>query len=70
VIADKGSPQFWQEGAFFQREQGVLPPTVNYDNRISEREKREAGERTSSWVPSPYFSVFPASPSPDKLIGS
>jgi len=31
---------------------------------------RGAGGRASSWAKSPYFSVFPASPSPNKLIGS
>jgi hypothetical protein len=31
---------------------------------------RKAGGRTSSWAKSPNFSVFPASCSPDKLIGS
>ena len=37
---------------------------------IKEKEMRGAGGRTSSWAKSPSFSVFPASPSPNKLIGS
>ena len=31
---------------------------------------RGAGGRASSWAKSPYFSVSPASPNRDKLIGS
>jgi len=32
--------------------------------------KRGAGGLSTSWAKSPDFSVFPASPSPNKLIGS
>ena len=49
---------------------GLLPPTSNcLIEKVNKRECK-AGERTSSWVKSPNFSVFPASHSPDKLIGS
>ena len=46
----------------------VLPPTVN--RGIKGQEMRVAGGLTSSWVKNPYYSVFPASQSPNKLIGS
>jgi hypothetical protein len=48
-----------------------LPPTGNCDIKKYRIEKeRKAGERISSWVKSPNFSVSPASRSSDKLIGS
>lgn len=51
--------------------QVFLPPTRNYDINKEYRIERERQE--SVLLPgskSPHYSVFPASPSPDKLIGS
>jgi len=71
----KGCHGFWR--GFFEKSDFDSTDMIKPDNKfflllsIMVKMKRKGQEDlVTSWAKSPYFSVFPASPSPYKLIGS